>query len=121
MDDGDEEMNINNSLFKSVVWRNLAKIATACFAKGITMSLGTPTFGLIVYGGVCPDSGITLVNALSTFDKVLNKHSWSEVGVVPFTKKCLTNKQVPHDGTDEDDPNFDIFQDIQSHIDFSTT
>ncbi len=38
--------------FKSVVWRNLAKIAMTCYAKEITMSLETTTFGLIVYGGV---------------------------------------------------------------------
>jgi hypothetical protein len=40
------------SPFKGVVWRNLAKIAMTCYTKGITMSLGTFTFGLIVYGGV---------------------------------------------------------------------
>jgi hypothetical protein len=31
------------------------------------------------------------------------------------------NKKVCHDGTDKDDPNFDIFQDIQSQSGFSTT
>jgi hypothetical protein len=39
-------------LFKGVVWRNLAKIAMTCYAKGISMSLGTSTFWLIVYSGV---------------------------------------------------------------------
>jgi hypothetical protein len=38
--------------FKGVLWRNLAKIAMTCYAKGITISLGTSTFGLIIYGGV---------------------------------------------------------------------
>ncbi len=38
--------------FKGVVRRNLAKITMTCYAKEITMSLGTSTFGLIVYGGV---------------------------------------------------------------------
>jgi hypothetical protein len=38
--------------FKDVVERNLAKIAMTCYTKGITMSLGTSTFGLIVYSGV---------------------------------------------------------------------
>jgi hypothetical protein len=64
-----------------------------------------------------------LVNALrSMFDKVLNTHSWSEVSVVPFTKKILMNKKVCHDGTYEDyDPNFDIFQEVQSQNNFCTT
>jgi hypothetical protein len=97
-----QETYINYPLFKGVVRRNLAKIAMTCYAKGITLSLGISTFGLIVYGGVCPDSEVTLENA------------WSEVSIVPFTKKCLTNKKVCHDVTDKDYPNFDVFQDIQS-------
>jgi hypothetical protein len=110
-----QETDINYSLFKSVVWRNLAKKSTTCFAKGITMSLENSTFGLIVYGGVCPDSGITLENTFeSMFDKVSNTHLWSEVSVVPFTKKYLINKKVCHDVTDKDNPNFDVFQDNQS-------
>jgi hypothetical protein len=48
-----QEMDINfYGLFKGVVWRNPAKIAMTCYTKEITMSLGTSTFGLIVYGGV---------------------------------------------------------------------
>ncbi len=48
-----QEMDINfYGPFKGVIWRNLAKIAMTCYTKEITMSLGTSTFGLIVYGGV---------------------------------------------------------------------
>jgi hypothetical protein len=89
-------MDINYGLFKGVVGRNLAKIAMTCYTKGFTITLGIFTFGLILYGGVCPDSRVTLENA------------WSEVGNVPFTKKCLTNKKVCHDVTDKDYPNIDV-------------
>ena len=51
---------------------------------------------------------------MEMFNAVLNKHSWSEAGAVPHTRKCLTNSKVRHDGTDERDPNFDTYQDIQS-------
>ena len=70
------------------VRRNLAKIATTCYAKGITMSLGTSIFGLIVYGGVCPDSGVILENALEgTSDNTPNTHSWSgSVGTMGRTR-----------------------------------
>ena len=57
----------------------------------------------------------------SMLDNASNMHSLSEVGVVPFTKKCLPNKKVCHDGTDKDNPNFEVYQDIQSQNDFSTT
>jgi hypothetical protein len=33
----------------------------------------------------------------------------------------LTNSTVRHDGTDERDPNFDAYQDIQFQNDYSTT
>ncbi len=117
-----QETDINYGPFKGVIRRNLAKIATTCYAEGITMSLGTSTFRLIVYRGVCPDSRVKLENALeSTFDNASNTHSWSEGGVVPFMKKCLTNKKVHHNGMDKDNLNFDVYQDIQSQNDFSTT
>jgi hypothetical protein len=117
-----QEMDINYGPFKGVIQRNLAKIAMTCYVKGIAMSRGTFTFGLILYSGVCPDSRITLENALkSAFNKMVNTHSWSEVGVLPFTKKCLTNKKVCHHGMDKEYPNLNIFQDIQSQNNFSTT
>jgi hypothetical protein len=82
------------------------------------------TFGLIVYGGtipVGPSTTVTCRNALAeTFDVASNLTSWREVGAVPHTRKCLTNSKVRHDRTDERDPNFDIYQDIQSQNDFST-
>jgi hypothetical protein len=49
------------------------------------------------------------------------ENAWSEVGVVPFTKKILMNKKVCQDVTDKDYPNFDLFQDIQSQNNISST
>jgi hypothetical protein len=50
--------------------------------------LRSSTFGLIVYGGVCPDLGNVLGNALQEeFNAALNLHSWSKVGMIRYTKK----------------------------------
>ncbi len=84
-----QETEINNGSFKfkGVVLRNLAINAMTCYAKWISMSLGTLTFGLMVYGGVCPDSGITLENALeSTSDKASNK------AFMPLKNKYLNQR-----------------------------
>jgi hypothetical protein len=81
------------------------------------------TFGLIVYGGTIPvgKTNITCRNALAnTFEVTSNLCSWNEVGAVPHTRKCLSNPKVRHDGTDECNPNFDVYQDIQSQNDYST-
>ena len=120
-----QEMDLNYGPFKSVVRNNLRDISSAFYAADLSIPLNTSMFGLIVYGGTIPvgtTSTITCQNALAvTFDAASNKHSWSKVGAVPHTRKCLTNSKVRHDGTDERDPNFDAYQDIQSQNDYSTT
>ncbi len=79
------------------------------------------TFGLICYGGVCPDLGVVLENALqAAFNTTSNLHSWREAGTVPYTKKCLLNPKVRHDGMDANDPQFDVYQDVQSQNHNST-
>jgi hypothetical protein len=115
---------MNYGPFKCVVRSNLKNIATAFFSaknKKI-MKLGPSTFGLIVYGGVCPISKVVCEDAVDrAFNVKSNQHSWAEVGAVPFTMKSLENKKVGHDGTDRDDPNFDAFADVQSQNNYSTT
>jgi hypothetical protein len=87
-----QETDINYGPFKSVVRFNLKKIATACFSAQKSMKLGLSTFGLIIYGGVCPISNVVCKNAVnSTFNVESKLHSWAEVGAIPFTMKCLVN------------------------------
>ncbi len=60
-------------------------------------------------------------NALDEmFDVSSNLSSWSKVSAVPYTRKCLLNSKVRHDGTDKRDPNFDMYHVIQSQNDYST-
>jgi hypothetical protein len=56
-----------------------------------------------------------------TFDRESNLSAWAKVGAVPFTMACLENKNVvAHNGTDESDPMFDVYQDIPSQNDYTT-
>jgi hypothetical protein len=116
------ETDMNYGSFKSVVRSNLKNIATACFSAQKSMKLGPSTFGLIVYGGVCPISKVVCENAVDrrAFNVKSNQHSWAKVGAVPFTMKCLKNKKVRHNRTDRDDPNFNAFVDDQLQNDYST-
>jgi hypothetical protein len=82
------------------------------------------TFGLIIHGSIIlvGTTDIMCRNALGgTFDVSSDLNSWSKVGTVPHTRKCLTNPKVHHNGTDERNPNFDVFHDIQSQNNYSTT
>ncbi len=117
-----QETDINYGPFKTAVRLNLKRIADACFSQRKSLSLRQSTFGLIVYGGLCPDSGIVCENALqSAFSVGANLNSWSKVGAVPFTQKCLTNQKIRHDGTDTNDPLYDVYTDIQQKNDYATT
>jgi hypothetical protein len=56
-----------------------------------------------------------------TFDRESNLSAWAKVGAVQFTMACLENKNaVGHNGTDESNPMFDVYQDIQSQNDYAT-
>ena len=117
-----QETDINYGPFKTAVRLNLKRIADACFAQRISLSLRQSTFRLIVYGGVCPDSGAVCENEMqSAFSISVNLNSWSKVGAVPFSQKCLTNPKVWHNGTDSNDPLFDAYTDIQQQNNCSTT
>ncbi len=91
---------------------------------GEVIPLGVSTFGLIAYGGTIPvgKTNLTCRNLLvDMFDMTSNLYSWRKVGAVPHTRKCLSNPNMRHDGTDKRNPNFNIYQDIQSQNDYSTT
>jgi hypothetical protein len=119
-----QETDHNYGPFKGVVRDNLKKMSSSFYAAGLTIPLNMTTFGLILYGGtiaVGPSTTITCRNALQeSFDVESILNSWRIVGAVPHTRKCLTNLNVRHDGTDERNPNFDAYQDIQSQNDYST-
>jgi hypothetical protein len=115
-----QETDISFGPFKNVVRKNLNQIASVCFNAGTMIELGYETFGLVVYGGICPISRIQCHDAVAeAFSVKANKKAWAQVGAVPFTKKCLENPKVRHDGTDKRDPLFDVFRDIQQQNDFA--
>jgi hypothetical protein len=114
---------INYCPFKSIVRNNLKQISSAFHAAGEVIPLGVSTYGLIVYGGtiLVGKTDLTCRNALDdTFDVTSNLYSWSKVSAVPHTRKCLSNPMVHHNGTDKRNPNFNVYQDIQSRNNYST-
>jgi hypothetical protein len=118
-----QEMHINYGLFTLIVCNNLKRIASAFYAAGEDIPIGVSTFCLVIYGGTIPvgTTSIMCRNALAeTFNVPSNNDSLRKVSAVPHTRKYLTNPKVHHNGADEHNPNFDIFQDIQSQNNYST-
>jgi hypothetical protein len=62
----------------------------------------------------------TCIKYSDTTHDTSNNHSQSKVGTVLHTRKCLINPKICHNRTDERDPNFDTFQDIQSQNNYIT-
>ena len=68
----------------------------------------------LFYGGTIPVSTISITcrNALA---EMFNVQS-----IIPGVRLVRSNLQVCHNGTDKRNPNFDIFQDMQSQNDYNT-
>ena len=59
-----QETDQSYGLIKLVMGTNLDQIATECHASGKPMTLRMLTFGLIVYGGKCPELDVMCWNAV---------------------------------------------------------
>ena len=115
-----QETDRNYGLFKKVVRRNLAALATSCYAQKKPIRLSVSTFGLVIYGGVCPQTSVVCKDAVAeAFSVDRNLECWDAVGAVPLTMKCLSDDNVRHNGNDKNDPEYDKYQIIQSKNDFS--
>jgi hypothetical protein len=115
-----QETDRNYSLFKKVVRRNLAALATSCYAQKKPIPLSVSSFGLVIYGGVCPQTSVVCEDAIAeAFSVDRNLECWDAVGAVPLTMKCLSDDNVRHNGNDKNDPEYDKYQIIQSKNDFS--
>ena len=115
-----QETDRNYGPFKGVIRRNLDAIASRCFTIKEPISLSASTIGLIIFGGVCPQTGVVCKDAVAeAFSVESNLASWAAVGAVPLTMKCLSDDNVRHNGNDKNDPEYDKYQIIQSKNDFS--
>ena len=101
--------------FKRIVSSNIEKIAMARYAKKLSLNMGPHLVGLLVYGGVYPVSGVELGNAFeAAFGTDANLHAWGLIGAAPLTRAYLKDPRVCHNGTDSEDPEYDIYQAIQA-------
>ena len=60
-----QETNCNYGPFKGVIRRNLDAIASRCFTRKVPISLLASTIGLIIFGGVCPQTGVVCKDAVA--------------------------------------------------------
>ena len=64
-----------------------------CFVRKKLIGLTLSTIGLIVYDGVCSQTGVVCEEAAAkAFSTKRNLGSWAAVGAVPFTMQCLSDR-----------------------------
>jgi hypothetical protein len=81
--------------FKSAFRTNLELLVDECVRLEKSVSVPQYKHGLLVFGGVDPDTGLSLESAFeSGFSRQCCLDSWRKIGAAPLTRKCLDDPQV---------------------------
>ena len=92
---GTQETDRTYGLFKSKYRTNLADLIDECVNQGKSVSMPQYKHGLLVFGGVDPDTGLKLPSAFEIrFSRKNCIDSWTKIGATPLTRKCLNDPQV---------------------------
>jgi len=78
-----QETDRNYGPFKGAIRRNIDTIASRCFENKVPISLSASTIGLIVYGGICPQTGVVCKDAVAEAFSVESTGLRSELSLSP--------------------------------------
>ena len=91
-----QETDQNYGQYKSVFQENLRTLSQARFDKGI--ALRVTDLPLLVFGGTCSQTNVTLRDSFSVaFSVERNLSCWRKCGAVPLTRAPLTTGEVRHE------------------------
>ena len=90
-----QETDQNYGPFKTQYCKNLDVVIDERIKQKKSTSLPTWQVGLIVFGGVDPETNVIVKSAFDQgFSREGCKHAWEKVGAAPLTRACLNNKKV---------------------------
>ncbi len=90
-----QETYQNYGPFKTKYGKNLDAVVDKRIKQGKTTYIPPWQVGLIVYGGVDPETGLVVESAFQAgFSRDSCQDAWDKVGAAPFTRECLQNKKV---------------------------
>ena len=90
-----QETDQNYGPFKTQYCKNLDVVVDERIKQKRSTSLPPWQVGLIIFGGVDPETNIIVESACEQgFSREACKHAWEKVGAAPLTRECLTNKKV---------------------------
>ena len=90
-----QETDQNYGPFKMQYCKNLDAVVDERIRQGKTTNINMSQVGLIVYGGVDPETNLVVQSAFEAgFSRDACVHAWEKVGAAPPTRACLENKKV---------------------------
>ena len=90
-----QEMDQNYGPFKTQYCKNLDVVINERIKQKKSTALLPWQVGLIVFGGVDPETNIVMQLAFDEgFLREGCRNAWGKVGAVPLMRSCLTNKKV---------------------------
>lgn len=90
-----QETDQNYGPFKTQYCKNLDAVVDERIRQGKTTNINMSQVGLIVYGGVDPETNLVVQSAFEAgFSRNACVHAWEKVGAAPPTRACLENKKV---------------------------
>jgi len=82
-------------MFKSKYRSNLTDLIDECVNQGKSLSMPQYRHGLLVFGGVDPDTGLKLPSVFDIGFSCKNCIDfWTKIGAAPLTRKFLKDPQV---------------------------
>ncbi len=90
-----QETDRTYGVFKSKYRANLEDLVDELVRSNKPVSVPQYKHGLLVFGGVDPDTGLHLPSAFEEgFSRVNCLNSWKKIGAAPLTRACLKDPQV---------------------------
>jgi hypothetical protein len=90
-----QETDRTYGMFKSRYRQNLELLVDECVLQDLSVSVPQSKHGLLVFGGVDPETKLVLESAFEIgFSRQRCLDSWDKIGAAPPTRKCLNDPQV---------------------------
>jgi hypothetical protein len=111
-----QETDQNYGPFQGACRTNLQLLIDERIHQEKSTSLSPWIVGLVVFGGMDPETGLIVRSAFQEgFSEEQNISAWMKVGAIPLSRKCLQSRKVRRSIGDGDDEQKDVALLVQEH------
>ena len=119
-----QETDRNYGPFKTQFWKNLDELTQSRIENHIPVSFPPWLVGLVVFGGIDPDSPIDFKLEVDAYDFGFSQEkclgAWRAIGAAPISRACLDDPKVRRELGDGDDAHDLLLVQLQDANDYAT-